>query len=419
MTVPAPFLLDCTRAVSRRFAGDQPSGIDRVCDAYATHFASTAQAVVQYRGKARVLSQAHSRRLFELLESPLGTFRRRFARFAPKAFAAGQTGFEGRGGFYLNVSHTDFDLPAHHRWVQQCDLKAIYLIHDLIPITHPQWTTPHRAARHHSRVVAALRSASGIVVNSQVTAEDLLHFAKDQGLAVPAVLNAPLAASEMPSVAMKSGAAASDPYFVCISTIEARKNHLLLLKVWRRLIAHHGEATPKLVLIGKWGVRSTNVRRYIKAYPSLARYVTIRNDCSDAEVARVLMGARALLAPSRAEGFGLSVAEALKMGVPVIVSNLPSFVEIAAGIPHYLDPNDEAGWCDAVMNFLEDSSLRKEQLMKLGKYSAPRWQDHFALLERWLSDVFMPCTSLLSSAGPFQWSDGAAHRDSANLVLTR
>jgi glycosyltransferase involved in cell wall biosynthesis len=396
MTIRRPFLLDCTRAVARHLAGHQPSGIDRVCDAYVSHFADTAQAVLQFRGKARILSLEHSRRLFAMLQQPVDGFRRRFVRFAPAAYASGSAEVAARGRVYLNVSHTDFDLPAHHRWVRQCGFKSVYLLHDLIPILHPQWTTSHRASRHYERVLAALRSASGIVVNSRVTAQHLEQFADEQGVVAPPLLSAPLAATDLPlnPTSQDTGSAdalvrqlAGHPYFVCVATIEARKNHLMLLKAWRRLIASEGAMAPHLLLIGRWGVHSARVRRYLDEHRELSGRVTVHDNCSDAEIDRALAGARALLAPSQAEGFGLPVAEALKLGVPVVASNLPAFLEIGAGIPLFLDPGDEAGWLSAVRAFTGDSALRRTQMVKLSHYNAPSWNDHFTLLDPWIEQL--------------------------------
>lgn len=409
MTSSTPLLLDCTRAVARHWAGRQPSGIDRVCDAYIAHFAARAQAVVQLRGKARVLSVHHSRGLFGLLQEPIAGFRRRFARFAPSGFAAGQTQMAHAGALYLNVSHTDFDLPAHSRWVRKSGLRPIYFVHDLIPIMHPQWTTKRRVARHRGRIVGALKEASGIIVNSRATAQNLMAFAADQGLATPPLLSAPLAAADFPQVALRS-AVSGKPYFVCISTIEARKNHLILLRVWQRLIAQYGEDTPQLILIGKWGIGSAEVRRFYEKNRMLSRFVAVRSGCNDAEVASLLVGARALLAPSMAEGFGLPVAEALKYRIPVIASKLPSFVELGGDIPHYLDPDDFDGWLSAVQRFVVDGPERTGQLALLDHYRAPCWEDHFQLLESWLAQQYSGAEPEVASSGqnaPFILAQGA------------
>lgn len=147
MSVGVPILLDCTRMVATGWSGRMPTGIDRVCDAYRAHFAPGAQAVVQVRGHARVLTPDHSARLFALLERPGESFRRHFASLAARVLAQGPV--ETGPALYLNVSHSDFDLDRHLGWVRASGVRPVYLLHDLIPIEHPQFSTPpqNRASR--------------------------------------------------------------------------------------------------------------------------------------------------------------------------------------------------------------------------------------------------------------------------------
>lgn len=392
MSASPPVLLDCTRMVATGWSGRMPTGIDRVCEAYRGHFAARAQAVLQVRGRARVLSPGQSARLFDLFDAPGGSFRRRFAALAGRVLATGSAGANGANGagpaLYLNVSHSDFDLDSHLGWVRASGVRPVYLLHDLIPIEHPQFTTAHKAARHAGRVRRALEAASGIIANSQDTARAIRAFAQGEGLATPPLLEAPLGVSALPGVGARGTPRRAS--FVCISTIEHRKNHMLLLDVWQRLIAHLGEAAPRLVLIGRWGVGGEAVRARYRADPQLHRFVTIHQDCSDAEIARHLSAARALLAPSRAEGFGLPVAEALRLGVPVIASDLPAFREAGGAVPTYLDPSATDVWLRTIRAFAADGEERQRQLAALKAYRAPDWSDHFALVDSWLESLIRP-----------------------------
>lgn len=387
MTSAQPtLLLDCTRMVAQHWLRRMPSGIDRVCDAYAAHFAARAQAVVQVHGRARVLSRGQSERLFELLESPGTSFRRSFAALAARACATTPwRSADDARAIYLNVSHTDFDLDSHGEWVRASRVQPVYLLHDLIPIEHPHFTTPHKTARHAGRVRRALETASGIIANSQATARAITAFAQAEGLEAPPILGAPLGAHSLP--AAPAPGYRRQARFVCVSTIEQRKNHMLLLDVWQRLIARHGENAPRLLLIGRWGVGSQAVRHRYRTDPQLRRFVTIHSQCSDTEIARHLRAARALLAPSCAEGFGLPVVEALKLGVPVIASDLPAFREAGGPIPTFLDPAATDAWLRAIDEFAVNGPERQRQIAALKAYRPPDWRDHFALVENWLEGL--------------------------------
>jgi glycosyltransferase involved in cell wall biosynthesis len=388
--IDRPLLLEATRMVATRWTGRSPTGIDRVCDAYARRFGARAQAVIQHRGVARILSPRHTDDLFALLADRAGGFRRRFAAFAPRAWAAARSRVDGQGAFYLNVSHTDYDLASHERWLQSCRLRPVYLVHDLIPITHPEYCRPRAVTRHRGRVVNALRMASGIIANSRATASDLERFAADEGLPMPPVVIAPLAGADLvPTRADVPGDAR--PYFLCLGTIEARKNHQLLLQVWQRLIEQAAEnalhLVPHLVIVGQWGSGSGPVREMLQRSPSLRRHASVIGGCDDAAVSRWLSGAEALLLPTLAEGFGLPLIEALALGTPVIASDLPSFRESGQGIPCLLDPFDPAAWARAISAFSEPGGERERQHPLLARFRPPVWDTHFMTIEQWLASL--------------------------------
>jgi glycosyltransferase involved in cell wall biosynthesis len=177
----------------------------------------------------------------------------------------------------------------------------------------------------------------------------------------------------------------ASPYFVAVGTIEPRKNHWLLLQLWRRLIERLGKSAPKLVVIGQRGWECENVVDLLERCGTLRGHVREISDCSDTQLSTYLYHARALLFPSFAEGYGLPLMEALSLGVPAIASRLPVFREIAGDIPEYLDPLDGMGWMAAVEAYTErDSPARAAQLERLQGFVAPTWETHFDILERFM-----------------------------------
>lgn len=379
------FLLDVSRLIWRVWTGRIPTGIDRVCLAYVEHFGARSQAVVQRKGRRHILSPAHSDALFALLLGGGHDFRRRFVMLAARALLSGPVTKLGGSPVYLNVGHTGLDQPDLPVWITRLGIPAVFLIHDLIPLTHPEFCRAGETERHRRRMSNALRCASGIIANSQMTVTSLEAFAKASSLAMPSHLVAWLAGHPLPVTIAPPPI--SRPYFVSVGTIEGRKNHVLLLQLWKRLIQRHGDKVPMLVIIGQRGWEAEHALAMLDRAPSLQGHVLEFNSASDGELASYIAGARALLMPSFVEGFGIPVVEALQLGTPVIASDLQVFQEIAGDIPYYLDSGDGAGWERAVDDFLVDGQERRRQLSLMHSYVPPSWTEHFERVEQWLGQL--------------------------------
>jgi glycosyltransferase involved in cell wall biosynthesis len=387
LTDDAPFLLDATRLIWRRWKGRLPTGVDRVCLAYLRHFGPRAQAVVQHDRFRRVLDAKASQELFRLLEEPGSSFKPRLMAGTLRNAAR----FNGRGGgrIYLNVGHTGLNSPGFRNWVGSADVRPVYLLHDLIPVTHPEFCRPGEAEKHRERVRTMLTTAAGVIGNSRSTLDELAAFAQAEDLPNPPSIPAWLGAEPLPQP--RTAAHPERPTFVILGTIEARKNHLLLLEIWSRLVERLGDGAPLLLIIGQRGWEAEDVFSLLDRSAQFRGRVIELNRCTDEELASHLSTARALLFPSRAEGFGLPLVEALGMGVPVIASDLPVMREIGGDIPLYLDPLDRNAWEAAILDYANaESAARKEQLKRMKSFRLPDWDSHFAAVERWLGDLSAP-----------------------------
>ena len=180
----------------------------------------------------------------------------------------------------------------------------------------------------------------------------------------------------------------TESYFVMLGTIEPRKNHLLVLNLWRELYAKYGRETPSLLLVGSRGWKNRDIIAMIERNTPPRGAVEELGRLPDADVAGLLKGARALLLPSFAEGYGLPLAEALSHGTPVLCSDLPVFHEVGAGIPEYLPPTDTEAWRVAVLDYADVGSPRRaEQLRRLSAWSPPSWLRHFAVVDEILGTL--------------------------------
>lgn len=388
MGFDSPILLDVSRLIWRAWRGQLPTGIDRACLAYVRHYFEHALAVLQRGGFTRVLGRGPSRRLFDLLLKRPADFRSELLRLLGPQFVPGRAVSERalKDMLYLNIGHTGLDRPGHGLWVKRTGVRAVYYIHDLIPITHPQFARSQEPQRHAARMESALVHGHAILANSQDSLDTLATFAATRNLPMPQSMRAPLGIEE--AIYSLSPRRLSEPYFVVLGTIEARKNHALLLDVWRTLADRLGDDTPRLIIIGQRGWSVDDVVRVLDEDDRLRPHVLELGRCSDAELHQWLEHAQALLFPSFVEGQGLPLIEALAAGTPVIASNLAVFRETASDIPEYLDPNDVDGWVRVVLSYTDkDSEQRNAQLARMAGYRAPTWEEHFAQVDEWLSGL--------------------------------
>ncbi|HWV13503.1 MAG TPA: glycosyltransferase, partial [Sphingobium sp.] len=168
---------------------------------------------------------------------------------------------------------------------------------------------------------------------------------------------------------------------ICVGTIEPRKNHLLLLNLWRAMADKlPGEAIPRLFIVGRRGWENEQVIDMLERCTALRGHVEELNGCSDQRMQTLLRGARALLLPSFAEGYGMPVAEALAVGTPVICSDLPALREAGGEAPDFLDPLDGPNWTAHILDHFRGGPLHLAQKQRLAQWRPPSWEDHVAIV---------------------------------------
>lgn len=373
-------LIDITRLVDRTMQGRLPTGIDRVSLEYIRYFARQSTALIRWAGRWIELNPKHSQRMFQALLSPgpniIPLVHRTVARALP--FSFGRRFLEPR--FLFNTGHNGLEKKEYVQRLQHSRLNPLFFIHDLIPLTHPEYCRPGEAKRHTLRMNTMLSMGQGIIANSLMTLNQLTAYAATLQLPLPPTVVAPLAPARLPTPSDRPPL--DHPYFVILGTIEPRKNHWLLLQLWRQLIEQFGSTAPHLVIIGQRGWECENVVDLLERCRTLKGFVTEHSACTDDELANWLQHARALLFPSFTEGFGMPLLEALSLGVPVIASRLAVFHETAGDIPDYIDPLDGKCWRETIMAYAQlDSFQRHNQLQRIQHFNPPSWTTHFAQVE--------------------------------------
>lgn len=256
-----------------------------------------------------------------------------------------------RGAVYLNVGQIGLAMPMLHNWLEnRPDVAAVYMLHDVIPLENPEFVEASSPGHHQRMVRTAARHADGLIVTTSHA-----HESVTRAISTLRRHSVPTAVRRLPLSEVFAAPRAADPaladchYFVVCATVEPRKNHALLLAVWRRLAQRLGPATPHLVIAGSAGFNSEEILRPLDEGGWLARRVHHRAGLSSPALGCLMLGAAAVLCPSFAEGFGLPLMEANVLGVPAIASDIAAHREIADLTTVLLDPADDAAWEAAIL----------------------------------------------------------------------
>ncbi|MDO9711999.1 glycosyltransferase family 4 protein [Paracraurococcus lichenis] len=382
-----------------------PSGIDRVEMAYARRWLDRPEHEATFAAQSlwgwfAALPRDRVAALLDALEevwehgAPTGGGLRRAQRIAI-ALQVGLAHGRGRAALlrrirgtrnpvFLLVSHRALDRHAPIAALRRAGARFVPLIHDLIPLTHPEYTRAPQIGRHAARIATVAELADGIIVNSTATESTLVRHLLPHGRALPPIAVAPLGIRPL---ARPAADLPTEPYFVCLGTVEPRKNHHLLLHLWRELAVESRDG-PRLLLCGRRGWENENVLDLLERCDALRGLVFEMGSLPDREVTALLAGARALLFPTFAEGYGLPLAEALALGVPAICSDLPALREVGGDVPDYLAPLDGLGWRRAILDYASpDSPARAAQLARLRQWQRPGWDAHFAAVDALLDRV--------------------------------
>ncbi|CNK32462.1 MULTISPECIES: glycosyltransferase [Yersinia] len=167
--------------------------------------------------------------------------------------------------------------------------------------------------------------------------------------------------------------ASDDKFVMFVSTIDVRKNHALLLMLWKGLISEYGDAVPKLVLVGGVGWRGEEAISILNDNPTLKDKVLMLHGIEDSTLDWLYTNCLFTVFPSRYEGWGLPVAESCRYGKFCISSNAGSLPEVAPGHAEYIDPLDCIAWYKALQKYCFNPELLAEKTKLAQSYKPTYW----------------------------------------------
>lgn len=259
----------------------------------------------------------------------------------------------------------------------RCPGPMVTTVHDLSVLEHPEWHPPARVRQWQSDLDESLSATDRWTVPSRFTRDRMVRLL---GVGRERVAVIPLAGRPLPYPDQEQLATARAKvglparYFLYLGNLEPRKNVVTALEAYGRLPAEL-RAACSLILAGPCAWGDTEFWDELCRHP-MAGEALAAGYASDDQTALLLAGATALVMPSRYEGFGLPLLEAMRCGTPVLCSTVEAFREVAEEAAVFIHPDDPDAWTAAMRRLLEDADWRR-QLSRAGRLRAQEfsWEE--------------------------------------------
>jgi glycosyltransferase involved in cell wall biosynthesis len=239
-------------------------------------------------------------------------------------------------------------------------LKFGLMVYDLIPLRRPEWCSRGLVRIFRAWFDGVLPLCDRIAAISQATATDVELYARQQGYAIPTpVVPIPLGTdffgTRANAVTRTQRLPAAGSYALIVSTIEARKNHQLLFRVWRRMLDEMPlQSIPTLVFAGRVGWLVDDLMQQIANTNNLGGKLLLIENPTDTELLALYEGCQFSLFPSFFEGWGLPITESLALGKPCLTSDRTSLPEAGGNLTRRFDPDDLNDAYRAIREVIDD-----------------------------------------------------------------
>lgn len=270
--------------------------------------------------------------------------------------------------FSLNVYHSPItSLPLTY------PRRCVLTVHDLAIYKNPSWF-PSQIFSTKLLVPQSLRNADKIIAVSQSTKKDLQELFNTPASKVSVVYEG----VNVQKIALKKKKSRLDrlklgkKYMLFIGTLEPKKNLVTLVRAYKKLLTWHREfAKYPLVIAGHDSYKSEEVYDEVKEL-RLEKQVKFIGYITHNEKIDLFKACSVFINPSSYEGFGLTLVEAMTLGVPVIASNMSSMPEIIGKGGVLVDPEKEYELAAAMKAVLTSSRLRTK-IVTAGKKQAAKF----------------------------------------------
>jgi len=241
--------------------------------------------------------------------------------------------------------------------IRKSGIKSIVTIHDLIFLRHPEFYHWIDTKIYAWKFRQTLREADHIIAISECTKRDILAYGEVDERKISVIYQ-----SCAPKFSTLQSATPNNRYILSVGSIEERKNILLAVKALPYL-----PETMNLVIVGRHTPYTDEVIAYAEK-EGLTHRIKIMHGVSDEELPKLYAEAEAFVYPSRYEGFGIPIIEAISCGLPVVACTGSCLEEAGGPDSLYVDPDDAEAMAQAIKQVLRGAEGREARIERSQKY---------------------------------------------------
>lgn len=236
-------------------------------------------------------------------------------------------------------------------------------VHDLIPLRQPQYCVDYMPAVFEQWLRYVVKHCDFLVCNSRATADDLSAWIKETGAERRELqrighvhLGSDLVEGASDVAPARLRTIFEGEALLMVGTVEPRKGHDLALDAFEQ--AWQAGSERRLVIVGKEGWNVTEIADRLRRHPQFGRRLFWLESVDDEELRYAYGASAALLQASRSEGFGLPIVEAARYELPLLLSDIPVFREIAGDHARYFTLGDGSALARLLMEDLPPAPPR-------------------------------------------------------------
>jgi glycosyltransferase involved in cell wall biosynthesis len=368
------------RVIIDQMIAPVPGGIGRYTEELTRELIVTAPRGCDVIGFVSSSPEPDYQSVLERLPGLADLYKSALAR--RELFAAWQHGFTRLPGHGMLHSTSMLAPLARHDRLNTGDQVAI-TIHDAVPWTHPETLTPRGVSWHRAMAKRAQKYADAVVVPTHAVAAELEEILGlgDRVRVIGGAVSSKLA---LPSDSAERASRLGLPerYVLAVGTLEPRKGLERLI----RAMAHPDAVDLPLVIAGPDGWGGVDVAALAAEAGLNPDRLHVLGYLSDPDLAVALNRATVFVYPSLAEGFGLPVLEAMKLGTPVVHTDVPALLEVAADASVVVSLEDDATFVErlaAEIRRVADDPTLAAQLSQQGIDRARAFSWHTSAEKVW------------------------------------